>query len=109
MAYDEALAARIRETLQGQDAVTERKMFGGIAFMVGGNMACGVIRDDLMVRVGPDAHDAAVAQPHVRPMDFGHRPMRGMVYVAPDGVRSTEELARWVHAGAAMAASLPPK
>ncbi len=109
MAYDEALAARIRETLQGQDAVTERKMFGGIAFMVGGNMACGVIRDDLMVRVGPEAHDAAVAQPHVRPMDFGNRPMRGMVYVAPDGVRSTEELARWVHAGAAMAASLPPK
>ena len=109
MAYDEALAARIRAALQDQDAVTERKMFGGIAFMVGGNMACGVIRDDLMVRVGPDAHDAAVTEPHVRPMDFAHRPMRGMVYVAPDGVRSDEALARWVHAGAALAASLPPK
>ncbi len=109
MAYDEALAARIREALRGQDAVTERKMFGGIAFMVGGNMACGVIRDDLMVRVGPDAHDVAVAEPHVRPMDFANRPMRGMVYVAPDGVRSAQELARWVQAGAAMAASLPPK
>ena len=109
MAYDEALAARIREALHGRDAVTERKMFGGIAFMVGGNMACGVVRDDLMVRVGPDAHDAAVAEPHVRPMDFGHRPMRGMVYVAPDGVRSASDLARWVQAGAAMAASLPPK
>jgi len=109
VAYDEALAARIREALQDQDAVTERKMFGGIAFMVGGNMACGVIRDDLMVRVGPDAHDAALSEAHVRPMDFGGRPMRGMVYVAPDGVRSAEDLARWVGAGAALAASLPPK
>ena len=61
MAYDEALAGRIRQTLAGRGAVSERKMFGGIAFMVGGNMACGVIRQDLMVRVGPDAHDAAVA------------------------------------------------
>ena len=86
MAYDEALAERIRALLAGRDAVTERKMFGGIAFMVGGNMACGVIHDDLMVRVGPDAHDAALAEPHARPMDFAHRPMRGMVYVDPDGV-----------------------
>jgi TfoX/Sxy family transcriptional regulator of competence genes len=109
MAYDEALAERINQVLASKPDVTERKMFGGIAFMVGGNMACGVIGDDLMVRVGPDAHDAAVAEPHVRPMDFGHRPMRGMVYVDPDGVRSTEDLERWVHAGAAMAASLPPK
>jgi TfoX/Sxy family transcriptional regulator of competence genes len=109
VAYDETLAARIREALRGQDAVTERKMFGGIAFMVGGNMACGVVHDDLMVRVGPDAHDAAVAQPHVRPMDFAKRPMRGMVYVDPDGVSTAEDLARWVRAGATMAASLPPK
>jgi TfoX/Sxy family transcriptional regulator of competence genes len=109
VAYDETLAARIREALQGRDAVTERKMFGGIAYMVGGNMACGVIREDLMVRVGPDAHDAAVAEPHVRPMDFAHRPMRGMIYVDPEGVRTAEDLTRWVQAGAAMAASLPPK
>ena len=109
MAYDEALAGRIRQTLAGRGAVSERKMFGGIAFMVGGNMACGVIRQDLMVRVGPDAHDAAVAEPHVRPMDFAHRPMRGMVYVDPDGVRSADDLARWVDAGATFAASLPPK
>jgi TfoX/Sxy family transcriptional regulator of competence genes len=109
MAYDEALAERIRRALAGRDAVTERKMFGGIAFMLGGNMACGVIRDDLMVRVGPDAHDEAVAEPHVRPMDFAHRPMRGMVYVEPAGVRLDKDLARWVDAGAAMAASLPAK
>jgi TfoX/Sxy family transcriptional regulator of competence genes len=109
MAYDEALAERIRQVFEREPDVTERKMFGGIAFMVGGNMACGVIGDDLMVRVGPDAHEEAVAQPHVRPMDFAHRPMQGYVYVDPDGVRSSDDLARWVHAGAAFAASLPPK
>ena len=109
MAYDEALAERIRGALRGRDGVTERKMFGGIAFMVGGNMAVGVIRDDLMVRVGPDAHDEALAQPHVRVFDFGGRPSRGMVYVAPEGVTSDPELTRWVDAGADMAASMPPK
>ena len=109
MAYDEALAERIRSGLHGRDGVTERKMFGGIAFMVGGNMAVGVIRDDLMVRVGPDAHDEALAQPHVRVMDFAHRPMKGMIYVAPAGVATDPELARWVDAGADFAATLPPK
>jgi TfoX/Sxy family transcriptional regulator of competence genes len=109
MAYDEQLAERIRGALRGRDGVTERKMFGGIAFMVGGNMAVGVIRDDLIVRVGPDAHDDAVAQPNVRVFDFGGRPSRGMVYVAPDGVATDDELARWVDAGASTAASLPPK
>ena len=109
MAYDEQLAERIRGALRGRDSVTERKMFGGIAFMVGGNMAVGVIRDDLMVRIGQDAHDEALAQPHVRVMDFGHRPMKGMVYVGPEGVASDSELAHWVDAGADFAASLPPK
>jgi TfoX/Sxy family transcriptional regulator of competence genes len=109
MAYDEQLAERIRGALYGRDGVTERKMFGGIAFMVGGNMAVGVIRDDLMVRIGADAHDAALAQPHVRVMDFGHRPMKGMIYVGPEGVATDPDLARWVDAGADFAASLPPK
>ncbi len=109
MAFDEQLAERIRGALRGRDGVTERKMFGGIAFMIGGNMAVGVIRDDLIVRVGPDAHDEAVAKPHVRVFDFGGRPSRGMVYVAPEGVASDAELVRWVGAGADMAASLPPK
>jgi TfoX/Sxy family transcriptional regulator of competence genes len=109
MAYDELLAERIRGALAGRDGVTERKMFGGIAFMVGGNMAVGVIRDDLMVRIGVDAHDAALAQPHVRVMDFGHRPMKGMIYVGPEGVATDPDLARWVDAGADFAASLPPK
>ena len=109
MAYDEHLAARIRTILTGVDAVTERKMFGGIAFMVGGNMACGVIRDDLMARVGADGHDEALAEPHARPMDFGVRPMRGMVSVAPEGVDADADLERWVRRCVAFATSLPPK
>lgn len=109
MAYDEHLAERIRGVLRDRDAVTERKMFGGIAFMIGGNMAVGVTRDELMVRVGPDAHDDALAQPHVRVMDMGNRPMRGMVNVAPAGIERDADLTRWVNAGADVAAALPPK
>ena len=108
MAYDEALAERIRSVLADRDDVTEQKMFGGIAFMIGGRMAVGVVHDDLMVRVGPDAHDAAIARPHVRPMDFTGRPMRGFVYVAPAGVADDRRLTQWVEVGAAFAASQPP-
>ena len=109
MASDETLAERIRGTLAERDDVTERNMFGGIAFMIGGHMAVGVVHDDLMVRVGPDAHDDAVERAHVRPMDFTGRPMRGFVYVAPAGVAADPDLARWVAAGVAFAASQPPK
>lgn len=109
MAYDEALAERIRQALAARDDVTERRMFGGIAFMVGGNMAVGVVKDELMVRVGPEGHDDAMAQPHVRAMDFTNRPMQGFVYVARDGLATDGDLARWVDAGAAYATSLPPK
>jgi hypothetical protein len=109
MAYDEALAERIRGVLADREGVTEQKMFGGIAFMVGGHMAVGVIKDDLMVRVGPEAHDDAIARPHVRQMDFGGRPMRGFLYVDPAGTSDDAELAGWVDAGAAFAVSQPPK
>ncbi len=109
MAYDEALAARIREALVTADDVTERKMFGGIAFMRSGNMAVGVIGTEVMVRVGPEAHDEALARPHVRVMDFSNRPMRGFVYVEPDGVATDADLAEWVAAGVSFAESLPPK
>lgn len=71
-------------------------MFGGLTFMVAGRMACGVVHDELMVRVGPDGHDAALAEPHTRPMDFTGRPMRGMVYVDPAGVASDADLASWL-------------
>ena len=96
MAYDEILAERIRTALRGRDDVVEKKMFGGLTFMVAGRMACGVVHHDLMVRVGPEGHDEAIAQPHVRLMDFTGKPMRGMVYVAPAGVATDDHLASWV-------------
>ena len=109
MAYDERLAERIRAILTTEEPVTERRMFGGIAFMIRGNMAVGIIRDDLMVRVGASAHDHALAQPHVRPMDIAGRPSRGMVFVGPAGTASDPDLERWVRSGAAFATSLPAK
>jgi TfoX/Sxy family transcriptional regulator of competence genes len=96
MAYDEGLAGRIRSVLRGRDDVVEKKMFGGLTFMVAGRMACGVVHDDLMVRVGPDGHDDALTEPGTRPMDFTGRPMRGMVYVAPAAVATDDDLRRWV-------------
>jgi TfoX/Sxy family transcriptional regulator of competence genes len=109
MAYDEVLADRVRAALALRAGLTERKMFGGLAFMVGGNMACGVIGDELMVRLDYEDADRALAEPHVRPMDFTGKPLRGMVYVGPEAIRSDDELASWVEMGADRAASLPPK
>ena len=109
MAFDEALAARVREALAPRAEVSERKMFGGIAFMVAGNMAVGVIDDDLMVRLGIEDAEHALAEPHVRPMDFTGRPAKGMVFVDAGGTAADEDLASWVDAGADFAASLPPK
>jgi TfoX/Sxy family transcriptional regulator of competence genes len=109
MAYSEELARRIRRLLPDGDRTTERKMFGGLAFMVGGNMACGVIGDELMVRVGPEQVEAALAEPDARPMDFIGRPMKGMVYVAAKALRSDGALSTWVGRGAAYAGSLPAK
>ena len=109
MAYDEELAERVRDALALREGVTERKMFGGIAFMLAGNMACGVLGDDLIVRVGSEEHERALAEPHVRPFDFTGRPSKGIVFVSPAGVASDETLAGWVGAGADFAASLPSK
>ncbi len=109
MPYSETLAQRIRTVLADQPGTWERKMFGGVAFMVNGNMCCGVIKDDLMVRVGPDRHEEALALPHVRPRDFTHRPMKGMVYVDPVGVVADAALVEWVQRGLEFALSLPPK
>lgn len=109
MSYDNRLAERIRGILAAEPRVVERAMFGGLAFLVDGNMACGVIGDDLMVRVGPQAFDDAMSRPHVRVMDFTHRPSRGMVYVAPAGVSDEGQLAEWVGRGTQFARSLPRK
>ena len=108
MAYDEHLADRVRDVLVLRERVTERSMFGGIAFMLAGNMCCGVIGEDLMVRLGEDG-EAALAEPHTRPMDFTGKPMKSTVLVDPSGTTDEQELARWVDAGADFAASLPPK
>jgi len=109
MAFNEDLADRVREVLAARFDLTERKMFGGIAFMLGGNMAIGVIDDDLMVRLDPADAEKALAEPCVRPMDFTGRPMKGMIFVDTAGVETDAELASWAEAGADFAASLPPK
>ena len=109
MAYDEQLAARIRDVLAGVEGVSERKMFGGIAFLHRGNMACGVIGETLMLRLGADLADAALDEPHTRPMDFTGRPMKGMLYVDPPGFATDAALDAWVARALAFTETLPPK
>ena len=108
MAYDENLAERVRVLLETEAGFSERKMFGGIAFMLDGKMCCGVVDGDLMLRLGPDGADTALERPHVRPMDFTGRPMSSMVFVAPEGLQG-RSLRAWVGQAAAFARSLPPK
>jgi hypothetical protein len=109
MAYDEALAERVRAVISLRDAVTERKMFGGIGFMIGGNMACGVRGDELVVRLDPGEAEAAMAEAHVRVFDITGRAMRGWIQVGPEATATDEQLAGWVDAGADFASSLPSK
>ncbi len=109
MAYDEQLAERVRSALDGQEGIGERKMFGGLAFMVHGNMVCGVEGDRLMVRVGPDRYEEALGRPHAAPMDFTGRPMKGFVFVVPAGTGTEMALKDWVEMGVQFARTLPPK
>lgn len=109
MAYDEGLAERIRLTVADRPGVVEKKMFGGLAFMLHDYMFCGVINDELMARVGPDNYGAALARPHARDMDFTGRSMKGYVYVAPEGIESDAELREWVDLCAEFVQTLPPK
>jgi TfoX/Sxy family transcriptional regulator of competence genes len=109
MVHDEGLAQRIRELLEERDDVVERRMFGGLAFLVRGNLAVGVVKDELMVRVGPEAYDEALSRPHARPMDFTGRPMKGLVFVAEPGFESDRGLRAWVERGVGFAAALPAK
>jgi TfoX/Sxy family transcriptional regulator of competence genes len=92
MAYDESLAARVRVTLRGVGGVSERKMFGGLAFLIGGRMCCGIVDGDLMVRVPKAEHAAALGRRHVRPMDFTGRPVIGFVYVSPKNLKTRAAL-----------------
>ena len=109
MAYDERLAARIRAVLADQPALVEKKMFGGLAFMLQGHMCCGVVREELMARVGPAQYAAALGMPYARELDFTGRPMTGMVIVGPGGLEQDEDLAAWVQRSVQFVATLPPK
>jgi len=104
MAYDESLAERIRRTLAGNDAVTERRMFGGLCFLVNGRMCCGIVRDMLMARIPKSEYARVIEEPHVRPMDFTGRPLSGFVYVEPEGIESARALRSWITRGLEVAA-----
>jgi TfoX/Sxy family transcriptional regulator of competence genes len=109
MAFDEGLAERVRDMTAHLVAISERKMFGGLCFMVDGNMSFGIVGEELMVRVGPEGFDAALAAPHAREMDFTGKPMRGMVYVGEAGLSEDDDLRAWLQRGLDYAGSLPPK
>lgn len=109
MAFDPGLAQRVRDVLGERPGLAERRMFGGLAFLLHGHMAVGIVGATLMARVGPQRHEQALARAHVRPMDFTGRPMKGYVYVDPGGLDDDRELAAWIEACAAFVATLPPK
>ena len=110
MAYDEDLAHRIRDLVSDQADVTEKKMFGGLAFLVGGNISVSASgKGGLMVRVDPEETDDLLAKPHARPFEMRGRAMRGWLRIDPEGLRTTRQLAAWVARGVAYARSLPAK
>ena len=108
MAYNAEIADRVLKMMVGREGLTERKTFGGIAFMLNGNMCFGVTNDDLMVRLGADGLEDALDQPHARPMDFTGRPMKGFVFVDAGAV-GDRVLRQWIQRGVTFAESLPAK
>jgi TfoX/Sxy family transcriptional regulator of competence genes len=109
MAFDEGLAHRVREQLSDRRDLTEKKMFGGLCVLLGGNMCCGIVGEELMLRVGPDAYESTLARTHAREMDFTGRALRGMVYVGAEGIAEDSELAEWLGLAVAFAGGLRPK
>ena len=109
MPYDEKLAARVRDMLAERSGVKEQKMFGGVGFMLGGNMCCGVHKEDLIVRLSPDDSDENLSDPHARPMDITGRPMKGWLFVSACGTGTEGALKGWVDRASEFAASLPKK
>ena len=109
MAYDQDLAQRVRLMLAGVAGLDEKKMFGGVGFLVQGNMACGVHGNDLIVRIGPDRHAEALEQPHTKVFDLTGKPMAGWILVTPSGVTSDADLEKWVVQGLEFAKMLPGK
>ena len=109
MAYDEELAERIRVVLADAPDLIEHKMFGGIAFMLGEHMVCGVVREDLMLRLGAEGVDEALGEPHTMPVTFTGPRMKSMVFVEPAGIREEAELGAWIDRAREFVATLPPK
>jgi TfoX/Sxy family transcriptional regulator of competence genes len=108
MAYNLKLAERIRSELNGMPFV-EKKMFGGTGFLLNGNMACGVNKDNLMVRVDPEKHSALLKKPHTKPFDLTGKPMNGWLLVEAEGYKTDKQLSTWIKEGVQFAWSLPPK
>lgn len=109
MAYDDLLAARVRRALAGRNDVVEKQMFGGLTFMVAGNMCCGVHRNELVLRLDAGTEPGELNSPHVRAWDFMKRPMRGIFAVSPAGCATQETVGHWVETALKHALSLPPK
>jgi TfoX/Sxy family transcriptional regulator of competence genes len=109
MAYDEGLAKRLREIFSRRNDITEKKMFGGVAFMLRGNMACGILGDILMARVGPEQYAAALKKPHTHDKAGNMRPMKGFVYIEAAGIESDNSLKNWVMLCEKFVGALPPK
>lgn len=109
MAHDEGLAVRLTDAYAHIAGALEKKMFGGLAIMVNGHMSCGVNKDKLMVRVGPEQYEELLKLPHAQEMDFTGKPLRGFIYVSPEGIESDEELNWWVQRSLDFVLSLPPK
>lgn len=109
MAYNETLAMRIRSVLGGRSDVTEKRMFGGLTFMVGDKMCCGIVKDDLMLRMSIEEYEQALTHPHTRPMDFTSRPSPGFLYVGPSGYQGEGDLRMWLDKSLAYVQSLPAK
>ena len=109
MAYDEGVAERLREVFEMMGGADEKKMFGGVAFMVAGHMSCGVVGDNLMVRVGPEQYEKSLQRPYATEMDFTGKPLKGFVYVAPEGFEEDESLHTWVQLSLSFVRSLRPK
>jgi TfoX/Sxy family transcriptional regulator of competence genes len=109
MGFDQDLADRVRRILGRIEGVSEKKMFGGLCFLVNGNMALGLENENLMIRVGQESYEKMLAQPNVRKMDFTGKPLKGFLYVGAKGTASDKDLKKWVSIGIGFAMSLPPK
>jgi hypothetical protein len=109
MGFDQQLAERVRRSLAGTDGLDEQALFGGLGFLLHGNMACGVIDDRLVVRIGKNQHEKAMKNPHVRPFDYPGRAISGWITVLPSGLKEADDLNYWVHMGLSFTGTLPAK